>query len=372
MLISVYVPFAVSAVLAVLAPRLAPVLPPRVAAGALLCTAVVTAAGWVGALGLLAFTAFAQIPEVAREGRWSVPALRAQDPVRLAVAVACALALAVACGTLAVSATRRARALLRARRESRRLPDGGELVVLDDDAPCAFAVPGPPRRIVVSRGMLCALADGGEREALLAHERAHLRGRHHLFQTAWLLTSAVNPLLLPLARTGGYVLERWADEEAAATVGDRTVVARAVARAALASSPSSPSSPSGRSGNAGGGRPGAALAATGGAVPRRVRALLVPPPRPRPRHLTACATGGLLLALCCGSLAEAVSDNERIMDSAQLAACAAVDGWQPPLAVDRARGGQPGGSRHSHRDRRGSPPPASVFDDPEYCCANRD
>jgi Zn-dependent protease with chaperone function len=37
----------------------------------------------------------------------------------------------------------------------------------------------PPGRIVVTTGMLGAL-DPDEREALFAHERARLRGRHHL------------------------------------------------------------------------------------------------------------------------------------------------------------------------------------------------
>lgn len=58
--------------------------------------------------------------------------------------------------------------------------------------------------------MLSCLGDG-EREALLALERAHLRCRYHLFQAVWRLAAAVNPLLRPLAEAGGFVLERWAD-----------------------------------------------------------------------------------------------------------------------------------------------------------------
>nr|WP_246094338.1 hypothetical protein [Streptomyces griseofuscus] len=87
--------------------------------------------------------------------------------------------------------------------------------------------------------MLRCLGDR-EREALLAHERAYLRGRHHVFQSVWRLTSALNPLLRPVAVAGDFVLERWADEEAAERVGDRTVVAHAVGRAALASASFSP------------------------------------------------------------------------------------------------------------------------------------
>ncbi len=301
MLISVYVPFAITAVLAVLAPRLARLLPPRPASWALACAALVAAVGWAGALALLAFTAVAQIPEVAEEGRWSVAALRAEDPVYAVVAVASALVLAVGIVSLGVACVGQVRHVAWARRESARLPEESELAVLDDDVPLAFALPGAPGRIVVSRGMLRALGDR-ERQALLAHERAHLRGRHHLFQSLWRLTAALNPLLRSLAVAGNFVLERWADEEAAVRVGDRTVVARAVGRAALAS--------------AGVPRP-ATLAATGGAVPQRVRALLAPPPRRRSLPLVV---GGLLLAVCCVSLANAASDSDQMMDSAECAA----------------------------------------------------
>lgn len=305
--IDVYVPFLVTALLAALAPRPARRLAPRPAAWALACTALVTAVGWLGSLALLAFTAFAQIPEVAEEGRWSVPALRAEDPVHLVVAVGSAFVLVTACAALGVAAVRQARHVVRSRRECARLPGETELAVIDDESPLAFALPGAPGRIVVSRGMLRCLADG-EREALLAHERAHLHGGHHVFQTVWRLAAAVSPLLRPLARAGGFVLERWADEDAAARVGDRTVVARAVARAALASAADSSR--------------GAALAATGGEVPQRVRALLAPPPRHRALPFVA---GGLLLALCCASLANAASDSEQLLDSAQRAACATTN-----------------------------------------------
>ncbi|MBP5898075.1 M56 family metallopeptidase [Streptomyces sp. LBUM 1488] len=304
MTISVYIPLLVTVVLAVLAPRAARRPAPRPAAWSLACAALVTAAGWLGSLALLAFTGFAQIPEVAEEGHWSAAVLRTQDPVSLAVAAVSALTLAAGLVSLGVAAVRQGRHVLWARRECGRAPGDTELVVLDDEAPQAFALPGSPGRIVVSRGMLRCLGDA-EREALLAHERAHLRGRHHHFQTVWRLTAAVNPLLRPLAEAGGFVLERWADEEAAAHIGSRTVVARAVGRAALASA----------------GLPGpATLAATGGAVPQRVQALLAPPP---PRRTLPFVAGALLLALCCASLAHAASDSESLVESAERAQCAA-------------------------------------------------
>ncbi|MER5511711.1 M56 family metallopeptidase [Streptomyces sp. NPDC002766] len=307
MTISVYVPLVVTVVLAGLAPRVARQRAPRPAAWSLACAAVVTAIGWLGSLALLAFTAFAQIPEVAEEGHWSVAALRTRDPVFLSVAAVSALALVVGLVSLGVAAVRQVRHLLWARRECGRVPGDTELAVLDDDVPQAFALPGAPGRIVVSRGMLRCLGDA-EREAMLAHERAHLHGRHHLFQTVWRLTAAVTPLLRPLAEAGGFALERWADEEAAARVGSRTVVARAVGRAALASAAVV--------------RP-AALAATGGSVPQRVQALLSPPP---PRRSLPFVAGALLLTLCCVSLANAASDSESLVDSAERAQCAADAG----------------------------------------------
>ncbi|MDF2269547.1 M56 family metallopeptidase [Streptomyces coacervatus] len=294
----------VTVVLAVLVPGPARRLAPRPAAWALACAALVTALGWLGSLALLAFAGFAQIPVVAKEGEWSVPALRADDPVYLTVATLAALALAASCAGLGVAAVRQVRHLRWARRECRRLPGDTELAVLDDPSPDAFALPGAPGRIVVSCGMLRCLADG-EREALLAHERAHLHRRHHLFQALWRLTAAANPLLRPLADAGCFVLERWADEEAAAHIGDRRTVARAVGRAALASAAHPPRN---------------ALAATGGAVPQRVRALLAPPPRSRALPFVG---GAALLVLCCTSLASAASDSEEMIESAKHATCTA-------------------------------------------------
>ncbi|GAA2688785.1 M56 family metallopeptidase [Streptomyces lunalinharesii] len=337
MLVSVYVPFLVAVALAALAPPIARRLPPRPAAWALVCIAFVTAVGWAGSLALLASTGMAQIPEIAAEGHWSVAVLRAEDPVYLVVAVASALALAAGAVASGVAAVRLFRRLVRARRECADLPGETELAVVDDEVPLAFALPGAPGRIVVSRGMLRCL-DDDERAALLAHERAHLRGRHHVFQGLWGLAAALNPLLRPLAATGGFLLERWADEEAAARVGDRRVVAQAVGRAALAA--------------AGASRP-PALAATGGAVPQRVRALLSPPPA---RRRLPFVVGGLLLTLCCASLAQAASDNDRILDHAQWRRCAAhlhsVREWPADRGlhaaarcVDRARGVD--GSRRS-------------------------
>jgi hypothetical protein len=132
----------------------------------------------------------------------------------ISVALLAAIALSAATTAAARMIWRRARALLLAAEQARCLPGSGELAIMEDDAVAeAFAVPGRPGRIVVSTGMLTAL-DPPQREALLAHERAHLRSH-------------------PLARAVAFTIERWADEEAATACADRHMVARTIAKAAL-------------------------------------------------------------------------------------------------------------------------------------------
>jgi Zn-dependent protease with chaperone function len=52
------------------------------------------------------------------------------------------------------------------------------MVLLDDDRPAVYCLPGR-RRIVFTTGALRRL-DSRQLDAVLAHERAHLAGRHHL------------------------------------------------------------------------------------------------------------------------------------------------------------------------------------------------
>ena len=203
----------------------------------------------------------------------------------------------MAAGLLVLAATaaglalwRRLAAITAAHHRAAALPGTSQVVVTEDAAADAYALPGWPGRVVVTQGMLRALA-GRERDVLLAHERAHARNLHYLFTSAARLAAAASPLLRPLAAEVGYAVERWADERAAAETGDRALTARAIARAALASS-ATPSArrPDGRLSR------GAALAAHGiahapGQVPRRVAALLAPP-----RALSAGGLPPLLLA----------------------------------------------------------------------------
>jgi len=156
--------------------------------------------------------------------------------------------------TMCVSLARRWRRLRGAPLE---LESSTDVVVVNLEAPLAYAVPGRQGHVVVSAGMLRAL-DDDERRVLLAHERAHLRHHHDRYTRVTELCASLVPLLAPLAARVRYATERWADEDAAECVGDRRLVARAVARAALVSTS----------------HPVSALAFAGLGVPARVAALL--------------------------------------------------------------------------------------------------
>ncbi|WP_030055906.1 MULTISPECIES: M56 family metallopeptidase [Streptomyces] len=360
MMIAVWAPLLLPFLAAPLARRLAEALPPRAAAWTLAGTTAVLAGGTLCSLGLLAAAGLLQLPPVAALGHLSLPWLTSAAPDAPLAAAAAALALA-ALTALAVRTARRRRLELRAARAALRScdrhpdvrpgsasvrrarpphrstalhrlaallrpadspltallrPAEPPLTVLDDKRADAFALPGrlrrpgragEPGRIVVTSGMLRALS-GPERSALLAHERAHLAARHHVFLALAEHAAAVHPALRPLRTPLGYHLERWADEVAAARVGDRTVTARAVGRAALAASRSPWPA-----------RPRLAPAAHSGPVPRRVAALLQPRPAAAPgTRLRAVALAlAVCLALSTGAALEATADLHHTVEAAQ-------------------------------------------------------
>lgn len=289
MILAVWLPLVLPLVASPAARRLAAVLPPRAAAWLLAGSAVVLAACSTAALGLLAGAGALRLPPVAALGHLVLPVVGDEATVP----AACGAAVLLTAVAVALVRTLRRQVLLAAR--TRRVADGagasgGDLVVLDDPVPDAYALPGlpgRPGRIVVTSGMLRAL-DPGEREALLAHERAHLAGRHHAFLVALALACACHPAFRVLREPLSYALERCADEAAARAVGDRRITARAIGRAALAGLPPT--------------RPETALPAASGPVPRRVAALLHPTtPSPlltRAPHLTAVLLLSALSAIC--------------------------------------------------------------------------
>jgi Zn-dependent protease with chaperone function len=117
------------------------------------------------------------------------------------------------------------------------LPDGPAGHVLGTERPVAYALGGRVGRVVVSQGLL-ALLDERERDAVVAHEQAHVRLRHHRLLCFGQVVASALGKAAPAARRAHASLEREleaiADEAAARTVGDRQVVARALAKTALA------------------------------------------------------------------------------------------------------------------------------------------
>jgi Zn-dependent protease with chaperone function len=294
--LAVYLPLLLPPVAAAGAWPLAARLPPRLGTWMLTGAAVTLAALSTAVLGILALTAILRIPLVASAGHLSVAVIRREDPASLSAALVAAVLLAVATVAAACAGWRRARALVCAARDARCLPGPGQVVVIPDGVADAYTVPGWPGRIVVTAGMLDAL-DPAERRVLLAHERAHADNHHYLFTALAHFAAAANPLLRPVAAAVSYTVERWADESAARHCGDRRLAARAVGKAALASSrtggPRSPRLASVIVGITGPLlRPVTRLTGRGslGPVPRRVAALLTPAPSLRPLLVAVAAT----------------------------------------------------------------------------------
>ncbi len=283
-------------------------LPPAAASWLLAGSALVLAAASSAVLGLLALTALLRIPlAAAAAGDMSVQVISRHAPASLPVAVAAGALLAASAAAAGRALWRRAGALADAFGQARRLPGAGQVVVTDDEAADAYTLPGWPCRIVVTAGMMRALS-AAERQVLLAHERTHAAWFHFLFTSAARVAAAANPLLRPVASAVGYTVERWADERAAAVTGNRPLAARAVARAAMAVT----ADPAGR-------HPAAAVAlgvARPGPVPRRVAALLRPPPRPQ---LLLLGLAVLLVAVSGVSALEASRDLHGLLELAQAA-----------------------------------------------------
>jgi hypothetical protein len=300
---SVYLPLYLGFALAAVTPRIARLLPPRTGVWALTAGAVTAATSWAVSLWLIAFTGLGRTSFVAAEGHWSANVWRRNDPVDVWTATAAGVVLCLCLVMFARSVARETVAWRHVRRLSRAFATDETLVFVDDDRPHAYAVGGRKPRIVISRGLLRSLAPG-ERRAVLSHETAHLRHHHHLHLLALRLSAAANPLLRPFVPAGVLAVERWADEETAITIGDRTLVARALLRAALA-------------GAEHGRLPQGVLAHSTGDVSRRVKALMQEPPRPR--WSVTAATSALLVATILAP-AFAASNLDSLFDASSVVA----------------------------------------------------
>jgi Zn-dependent protease with chaperone function len=176
---------------------------------------------------------------------------------------------------------RHAEAAVLAARGTPRGP-GGALVV-DVKHRSVYCLPGRIRTIVFTRAALDAL-DEAQVAAVMAHERAHLTGRHHQLLAFTAALARIRPgrrLFAEGAASVARLAEMAADDAAARRHGRETVVG-----ALLALSEPDPS-PQGR-------QPCPGLGAARAGVADRVERLLLPP-EPARAHLARVATTGALL-----------------------------------------------------------------------------
>jgi hypothetical protein len=308
----IYAPLVIPALAGVAARPLASVLEPRQATWLLTVSAVTLAGCSSVALALLAAYAAARAPMLAAFGDYSRQVVSRGDPVPSSAGTLAGLALASAAIAVAVIFRKRARAIAESYRRAARLHGSDAVVVVPGPEIEAYALPGRPGRIVVSDLLLDRL-DAGSRAALIAHEQAHLSARHYLFVAAVQLAAAANPMLIPVARSVEYTVERWADERAAEVTGDRVLVAETIGQVALLASPR-PGRLRRMSLSAVGSRADRVSLAWAGPVPRRVAALLTAPPPRRIILLAAC----MAIVLIAGAAAlETMGDLHALLEVAQ-------------------------------------------------------
>ena len=167
------------------------------------------------------------------------------------------------------------------------IPALSTAVVLEAEQPAVYCVPGRPATIVLTTGALAVLGPA-QLLAVLAHERAHLAGRHHLLITlgkAMRVGLPAVPLFTRGAEEVARLAEMRADDVAARRSGRETLLQALVAMGTRTPLPT----------------PAAALAATGGVVSARVSRLLDPPGRTS-RACHGLALSAVLLALAAVSV----------------------------------------------------------------------
>ncbi len=194
---------------------------------------------------------------------------------------------------LAVLATRAARTIVHAVQESSRLRQSHlealsivgrphpqlDAFVIDDDRPAAYALSGRHGRVVITSGALTTLPER-QIAAILAHERAHTTGRHHLLLTTARLLTRTFPAVTIFAdahRQIDRLVELHADDIATRRHAPLDLARALVTCAEAATRP------------AGVPVPAMAAAAHGGDALERIHRLLQPPPPLSRRHRLAIA-----------------------------------------------------------------------------------
>jgi Zn-dependent protease with chaperone function len=252
-------------------------------------------------VAVLAWAAFARIQVIGDIGEWSSSNVDRATRIPLGFSLVAAVAgVAILVRLYKVSMDQASRV-----RETRSVLDAVSIsatgvVEVDDDEPYAHAITGRRPRVLVSSGMLAALGPGGL-EAVIAHERSHVRHHHSWFRLAGIFAIAINPLLRWPAHDLNFELERWADEDAAATTG-RAEMVEALQRAAFARLAYLPGSPNRRIGFSGHG------------VPARLEALLRRPPRARWIGFVPYAG---IFVLVTGGVVRALERSEDLLEALQ-------------------------------------------------------
>jgi Zn-dependent protease with chaperone function len=258
---------------------------------ALVCWQAIGLAGGLSIIGALLVHGLAPWGHSLPEAGWTVLIGRpAADPVRGDHWVALTLAAVLAVELLGVLVLSWAR-VTRTRRRHRALLElvvqpapAGDTQLLEHPAPVAFCIPGARPLLVLSSGMVAEL-DDAQLAAVVAHERAHLRERHHLLLLPFVAWKAALPLLPAAERAHDAVrelVEMRADDVALHSLPGtrRRTLAEAIVAAA----------------GGAGGVPSGALAVTGAGVRSRVVRLLEPPaPLPTAARIGALAAAALLL-----------------------------------------------------------------------------
>jgi Zn-dependent protease with chaperone function len=270
---------------------------PRLGLAAWLTAMVSVLACAMTAVGLLAKAAIAGWPAFARSVCQSVSAGTCPPAVYRSAAYELGLAATALLGgiVMILLGWRYARCLRRASVRTRSHAEAARITghpvegrdaafALDATRPAVYCVPGRPPIIVLTTGALAVL-DPEQLTAVLAHERAHLAGRHHLLLAVTRSLAAVAPLVPLFARGTGEVArlaEMRADDVAVRRGGRRVLLAALIAMGAGAAAAQAPA---------------AWLAATGGVIATRVRRLAEPaPPTRRACHGLALAVLTLTIA----------------------------------------------------------------------------
>jgi Zn-dependent protease with chaperone function len=168
----------------------------------------------------------------------------AAGPGDVAIAALAGAITVVVLGRLLLSGPRTGTSLRRMRRLHRERVDlvarlDGGVSVLDHDVPVAYCVPGMSgARIVVSRSTLTRL-DRDELDAVLGHERSHLRARHDLVLEAFTVLHRAFPrwVASAAARREVEVLVEVLADRAACRSGDRRALVSALVALAGSSAP---------------------------------------------------------------------------------------------------------------------------------------